>query len=110
LTEVSAWVRQIEARGGRVVFFREPATDEHLDIDEREFPRPLYWDAYARATSATMIEFRDEPLFAGFRLPDSSHIDGVDVPAFTIALARVLERRKLVPPLVNPASHTIPPM
>src|SRR5262249_5420300 len=43
LTEVSEWVRRIEARGGKVVFFREPATDEHLDIDERAFPRESYW-------------------------------------------------------------------
>jgi hypothetical protein len=102
LSEVSEWVGRIEARGGRVVFFREPATEEHLDIDERAFPRGIYWDAYARVAPATMIEFRDEPVFSRFRLPDTSHIDGVDVPAFTVALAQVLERRKLVPPLTNP--------
>jgi hypothetical protein len=110
LLEVSEWVRRIEARGGRVVFFREPATDEHLDIDEREFPRPMYWDAYARVSPATMIEFRDEPAFASFKLPDSSHIDAVDVPAFTIALLQVLERRNLMPPLTNPSARVIPPM
>jgi hypothetical protein len=110
LTEVSAWVRRIEARGGRVVFFREPATGEHLDIDERAFPRELYWDAYARVAPATMIEFRDEPVFANFRLPDTSHIDGVDVPAFTIAFAQVLERHKLVPPLTNLPGLATPPM
>ncbi len=110
LDEVSAWARRIEARGGRVVFFREPATDEHLDIDEHAFPRELYWDAYARVAPLTMIEFRDEPVFAKFKLPDSSHIDGIDVPAFTIALAQVLERRKLVPPLTNPPGRVIPPM
>ena len=103
-------MRRIEARGGRVVFFREPATEEHLDIDERAFPRELYWDAYARVAPATMIEFRDEPVFAHFPLPDTSHIDGVDVPAFTLALAQVLERRKLVPPLTNPPGQVMPPM
>jgi len=110
LSQVSEWARRIEARGGRVVFFREPATDEHLDIDEREFPRPQYWDAYARVAPFTMIEFRDEPAFSAFKLPDSSHIDGVDVPAFTVALAKVLERRHLVPPLVSASVPTPPPM
>ena len=38
-----------------------------------------------------------------FKLPDGSHIDAVDVPAFTTALAQVLARRKLVPPLTNPS-------
>ena len=96
LTAVSEWVRRIEARGGRVVFFREPAADEHLAVDEAHFPRGLFWDAYARVAPATMIEFRDDPAFADFVLPDSSHIDGVDVARFTATLARVLERRGLV--------------
>ncbi|HUP88347.1 MAG TPA: hypothetical protein VM100_03310 [Longimicrobiales bacterium] len=101
LAQVSQWVRQIRARGGQVVFFREPATDEHLDIDEAHFPREQYWDAYARVSPGMMIEFRDEPVFATFLLPDSSHIAGADVPRFTLALAQTLERHKIVPPIAN---------
>ena len=97
LDDVSGWVRRIEARGGRVVFFREPVADEHLAIDEAHYPRALYWDAYARVAPATMIDFRDDPAFEGFVLPDSSHIDGVDVARFTGAVAQVLARRGLVP-------------
>ena len=78
------------------VLSSDEASEEHLGIDERAFPRELYWDAYARVAPATMIEFRDDPAFADFVLPDSSHIDGVDVARFTAALARVLERRGLV--------------
>ena len=109
LEQVSEWVRTIQARGGRVVFFREPAADEHLEIDELHFPRDRYWDAYARVSPATMIEFRDEPIFAGFALPDSSHIDGSDVPRFTLALAQTLERKQLVPALTESAVRRIPP-
>jgi hypothetical protein len=110
LETVSEWVRRIQARGGRVVFFREPAAGEHLEIDEAHFPRPHYWDAYARTAPATMIEFRDEPLFAGFVLPDSSHIDGADVPRFTLALAQTLEQRRIVGPLSSPSDRRAPPM
>jgi hypothetical protein len=74
------------------VFFREPVADEHLAIDEANYPRALYWDAYARVAPAAMIDFRDEPAFADFVLPDSSHIDGVDVARFTRAFAQVLAR------------------
>jgi hypothetical protein len=101
LDEVSEWVRRIQGRGGQVVFFREPAADEHLDVDEAHFPRDRYWDAYSRVSPARMIEFRDEPLFTGFSLPDSSHIDGSDVPRFTLALAQTLEKHRLVPPLAG---------
>jgi hypothetical protein len=109
LGEVTRWVERIQARGGRVVFFREPATDEHLTIDEAHFPRDRYWDAYARVSPATMIEFRDEPAFASFVLPDSSHIDGVDVARFTRTLADVLVRRGLVAPAAPQPVRT-PPM
>lgn len=96
LDTVSTWVEKIQKRGGRVVFFREPAADESLAMDEANFPRDRYWDAYARRSPATMIDFRDDPEMAGFVLPDTSHIDGTDVPRLTIALARLLKRRHLL--------------
>lgn len=96
LDEVSGWVRRIEARGGHVVFFREPVTGEHLALDEAHYPRTLYWDAYAHVAPAMMIDFRDEPAFATFMLPDTSHIDGVDVARFTGAVAQMLTRLGLV--------------
>ena len=96
LALVSSWVELIQARGGRVVFFREPAADESLRLDETNMPRDRYWDAYARTSPATMIDFRDVPAFATFILPDTSHIDGADVPRFTATLASLLKDRHLV--------------
>ncbi len=96
LEEVSQWVRVIQARGGRVVLFREPSAGEHLALDEKNYPRAVYWDAYARVSPAAMIEFRDEPAFASMVLPDDSHIDGHDIPRFTKALLDVLARRGLL--------------
>ncbi|MEO6929229.1 MAG: hypothetical protein ABI190_08695 [Casimicrobiaceae bacterium] len=96
LRQVSAWVAMIQARGGKVVFFREPSAGEHLALDEKNYPRAAYWDAYARVSPATMIEFRDEPAFVDMVLPDTSHIDGLDVPRFTSALLDVLARRHII--------------
>ncbi len=96
LREVSGWVSTIQSRGGKVVFFREPSAGEHLALDEASYPRGEYWDAYAKVSPATMIEFRDEPAFADITLPDTSHIDGLDVPRFTTALVGVLQRRGVI--------------
>jgi hypothetical protein len=95
LAIVSGWIKRIEDRGGRVVFFREPASGESLQLDEAHFPRSLYWDAYARISPAVLIDFRDVPALTTFELPDTSHIDGTDVPRFTIALADLLKSRGL---------------
>jgi len=90
---VSDWIRRIEARGGRVVFFREPVSDESLRLDETNFPRDRYWDAYARISPAKMIDFRDVPELSAFELPDTSHIDGTEVPRLTRALVRAVEKK-----------------
>ena len=91
LATVSQWVKRIEDRGGRVVFFREPVSGESLELDEINFPRERYWDAYARVSPATMIDFRDVPALSSLPLPDTSHIDGGDIPRFTRALAKVIQ-------------------
>jgi hypothetical protein len=92
LATVSQWAKRIEDRGGRVVFFREPVSGESLQLDEINFPRDRYWDAYARISPATMIDFRDVPELLSLPLPDTSHIDGTDVPRFTRMLAKVIQR------------------
>ncbi len=95
MATVSKWIVRIKNRGGRVVFFREPASGESLQMDEANFPRKLYWDAYARTSPAALIDFRDVPALTTFELPDTSHIDGTDVPRFTAALADLLKARGL---------------
>jgi len=94
LAPVSEWVDEIQARGGRVVFFRSPASDGSLDLDETNFPRDLYWDRYRATSKAVMIDFRDEPEYLTFELPETSHIDGRDVPRFTHVFAQMLRGLK----------------
>jgi hypothetical protein len=103
LAPIHDWVRRIEQHGGRVVFFREPVGGESLALDEANYPRSLYWDAFARESPGTVVDFRDLPDFTGLELPDTSHIDGTDVPRFTAALARVLKgvEAKGGPPLCD---------
>ena len=95
LAIVSQWVKRIEDRGGRVVFFREPVSGESLQLDEINFPRHRYWDAYAKVSPALMIDFRDVPALSAFTLPDTSHIDAADVPRLTKALANALKSRNV---------------
>ena len=95
LAIVSEWIERIQRRGGRVLFFREPESDESLALDEANFPRDRYWDAYARISPAVMVDFRDVPEFLTFVLPDTSHIDGTDVPRYTAVFANLLKARGL---------------
>jgi hypothetical protein len=90
---LAQWVAAIKQRGGKVVFFREPVSGEHLDLDERNYPRAKYWDVLAARQILPMIDFRDQPALAHFALPDTSHIDGIDVPAFTQAFIALMREQ-----------------
>ncbi len=89
--EVIAWCERIRARGGRVVFYREPVSGEHLSLDEMRFPRTEFWDALAKKVPAAMIDFRDDPTL-NIATPDTSHIDSKDIDAHTRAFVRMLVR------------------
>lgn len=91
---VIEWVKQINSRGGRVVFYREPVSGDHLALDEARFPRHEFWDALARRMPATMIDFRDYEAL-NIATPDTSHIDAKDVERHTRALVRVLAEKRV---------------
>lgn len=90
---VEKWIEAIEARGGRVALVHFPTTGGHWEADEEHYPRALYWDRFAARTQAVAIHFRDDPVLAAFELPDATHLDRADAPAFTQRLVELLEER-----------------
>jgi hypothetical protein len=88
--ELEGLVRAIQARGGRVVFVRFPTSPDSWALTEEVYPKEVYWDAFARSTSAFTVHFMDYPSLQGFDCPDSSHLDRRDAPAFTRALAEII--------------------
>ena len=91
MREVVRWVERINARGGKVVFYREPVSGEHIELDEQNFPRDKYWDRLAAIMPATMIDFRDYPPL-NIDTPDTSHIDIKDIDRHTRAFVRALRQ------------------
>ena len=95
MREVVRWVEKINARGGKVVFYREPVSGEHIKLDEANFPRALYWDKLVPIMPALMIDFRDYPDL-NIDTPDTSHIDIKDIDRHTRALVRVLRLKGIL--------------
>lgn len=89
LTPVSAWAKRIETRGGRVIFFQSPTHGLEHSVLERLMPRARYWDRFTKTVSLA-LDASDEPSLAAFPLPDDSHLDYHDKPAYTRALVEVL--------------------
>lgn len=92
LAPVRAWAEQIESRGGRVIFYQSPVKGLQRSALERVLPREQYWDRFAKDVSAALTG-TDEPSLDQFPLPDDSHLDFRDKPAYTRALAEVLIAR-----------------
>ena len=92
VSNLSAAVDKIRARGGRVVLVRLP-TDGPLKLAEHtHFPREQYWDNLSLRVPADMIiHYADHLALSGYELPDGNHIDYRDAPTFTKALFDIIE-------------------
>jgi hypothetical protein len=86
-------IRRIRARGGEVVLVHMPISGLLAEKVDEQYPRRLYWDAFAARTSAHVIHFRDVPAMAKLTCPDDMHLDRRDQAAFTRALVEVMRER-----------------
>lgn len=84
------WVRQIQLRGGQVVFVNFPMAHGFEKLVDDIFPKQQYWDQFAASTSAKTIHYQDYPALTGFDCPDGSHLDQRAAPQFTHALLNEL--------------------
>lgn len=94
LAPLHAWIAAIDARGGSVIFYQSPIGGLQRDAMRSVFPPAEYWDRLITAfPEAHFLDADDVPELAAFRLPDDSHMDYRDKPAYTDALAATLIER-----------------
>jgi hypothetical protein len=93
--EINKWVMAIHSRGGKVVMLRFPTVAGHWTLDEQYYPRHLYWDRFAAASEALCVHIHDVPGAKQFVLPDGSHLDSRESPAFTAIVFDYLEKEGL---------------
>jgi hypothetical protein len=91
LPALADMTRTIQAHGGKVIYATFPTSGYVRLIDDKRFPRPLFWDRFTAAVAAPHLNFEDVPALRGFYCPDGSHLDYHARPAFTRALAQALQ-------------------
>jgi hypothetical protein len=62
---------------------------------EKNYPKKVYWDEFARRTRFATIHFADYAELQ-FECPDYSHLDMREASRFSIALAKILLEKGLV--------------
>ncbi len=82
--------RTIRARGGDVVFVRLPISGVLEDGFEKQYPKALYWDVFARLDPGRVLHYRDIPSMRDLECPDEMHLDQRDKAAFTQALVEAV--------------------
>jgi hypothetical protein len=85
-------VERIRSKGGNIWVIRMPTDKGHWDLDERFYPKTMYWDRITEQVNAGFIHFIDHASLREFDLPDSSHLDQTDAPIFTENLIKIMNQ------------------
>ncbi|NLY16462.1 MAG: hypothetical protein GXZ05_08790 [Gammaproteobacteria bacterium] len=86
LSEVAGWVRRIESRGGKVIFYAPPVSGRLHELEQHFYPREQYWDVFLSHYALNGLVTTDIPLVASIPLPDESHMHFADKEQYTRAL------------------------
>jgi hypothetical protein len=81
---------RIRGHGGSVQILMLPSSKLVRLLEERRFPRALFWDRFAETVAAPTLHFEDVPAMRKFTCPDGSHLDYRDRARFTAALVEAL--------------------
>lgn len=93
LAHVADWVERIQQRGGKVIFYTPPVVGAQYSLAEEAYPRQLYWDAFIARYGFNSLQAEDIPEMAGIELPDESHMDRTQKPAYTRLLLEALSAK-----------------
>lgn len=83
-------VLTIKSRGGNVIFVAMPSSGMVREIEERRYPRNLFWDKFVEQIGTPTLHSAYDPNFLGFVCPDGAHLDSRDRTRFTATLVRSL--------------------
>jgi hypothetical protein len=90
LPAMADMTRALRERGARVMYVVFPTSGYVRQIDDKRFPRPLFWDHFTAAVQVPALNLEDVPALRGFYCPDGSHLDMRMRERFTTALVQAL--------------------
>jgi len=94
LDGVKTCIDKIRSRGGLVAFVRPPSGGHYTETENRQFPRPQYWDRLLDYTNSPGIYYSDYPETANFVCPEWSHLAPRDGVTYTTQLVKILQEEK----------------
>jgi hypothetical protein len=84
------YAQRIEARGGHVIFVVMPTSGLITAMEDRRYPKEVFWGKFVSMTRSCTVTFEDTPALQKFPVPDGSHMDFRTRAAFTRALLETI--------------------
>jgi hypothetical protein len=97
IQRVASWVEAIRRRGGDVVFVQLPVSGSLQRIEAETYADRKHLIESLAANGINVIDSAAEPVLRAFECSDESHLDADDAYRFSMALARMIEDRQLLP-------------
>lgn len=90
------YAKQYTERGGTIVLVRCPSTGKYREMEQRDFPRELFWDSLVYKSKLPAIHFEDYDQLQGLNLPELSHLSKEDAEYFTLELIKIFETKGIL--------------
>lgn len=105
LADLPQWIARIRQRGGDVIFYTPPVSGAQDTLAEAAFPRTTYWNPLMARLGVHALIGNDIPALRAIPLPDTSHMDAHDKPAYTRALLQTLIDRGALRIRIESGTH-----
>ena len=89
-------IKKFKARGGKVIFTRNPSHGKVRDFERLNHPRKEYWDEFIKLVDCPGYHFDDYPQLSQFYTPEWSHLATPDAKKYTKEILKIMQKDKVL--------------
>lgn len=89
-------IEKFKARGGKVIFTRNPSHGKVRDFERLNHPRKEYWDEFIKLVDCPGYHFDDYPQLSQFYTPEWSHLATPDAKIYTKEILKIMQKDKVL--------------
>jgi len=79
-----------QARGGKMILFRFPSTEEFRVLEKKAVPRYAFWSLLVQKTGLPAYHFEDYPELQGMEVPEWSHLSAASADLYSERIIDIL--------------------
>lgn len=84
-------INRFKARGGKLILTYNPSDGFYTEMENRVYPRELYYDAFVKQSGCPAYHFADYPQLNQFTPPEWSHLCTPDAKVYTREILAIMK-------------------